>query len=44
MNTSSVNNTYDEASFYDDLNSWAKMGEDTYPNVVDTKALIGGGS
>ena len=22
--------------FYPDLNSWVKMGEDTYPNVVDT--------
>lgn len=31
-----VNNAYDEASFYGDLNSWVKMGEDTYPNVVDT--------
>ena len=31
-----VNNTYDEASFYADLNSWVKMGEDSYPAVVDT--------
>ena len=38
-----VNNTYDEASFYGDLNSWAKMGEDTYPNVVDTLGALTGG-
>lgn len=39
-----VNNTYDEASFYGDLNSWVKMGEDTYPNVVDTLGALTGGS
>ena len=39
-----VNNTYDEASFYADLNSWVKMGEDTYPNVVDTKGALTGGT
>jgi hypothetical protein len=38
-----VNNTYDEASFYADLTSWVKMGEDTYPNVVDTKGILTGG-
>ena len=38
-----VNNTYDEASFYGDLNSWVKMGEDTYPNVVDTLGALTGG-
>jgi hypothetical protein len=38
-----VNNTYDEASFYADLNSWVKMGEDTYPNVVDTLGALTGG-
>lgn len=38
-----VNNTYDEASFYGDLNSWVKMGEDSYPTVDDTlNALTGG--
>jgi hypothetical protein len=39
-----VNNTYDEAGFYGDLNSWVKMGEDTYPNVVDTLGALTGGS
>ena len=38
-----VNNTYDESSFYPDLNSWVKMGEDTYPNVVDTLGALTGG-
>ena len=39
-----VNNKYDEASFYADLNSWVKMGEDTFPNVTDTKGEMTGGS
>ena len=39
-----VNNTYDEASFYGDLTSWVKMGEDAYPSVVDTKGVMTGGS
>ena len=39
-----VNNAYDQASFYGDLNSWVKMGEDTYPNVVDTLGALTGGS
>ena len=39
-----VNNTYDEASFYGDLTSWVKMGEDTYPNVVDTLGALTGGT
>lgn len=39
-----VNNTYDEAGFYGDLNSWVKMGEDTYPSVVDTLGALTGGS
>ena len=38
-----VNNTYDEAGFYGDLTSWVKMGEDTYPNVVDTLGALTGG-
>ena len=38
-----VNNTYDESSFYADLNSWVKMGEDTYPEVVDTLGALTGG-
>lgn len=39
-----VSETYDEASFYDDLTSWAKMGEDAYPSVVDTKGALTGGA
>ena len=39
-----VNNSYDEASFYADLNSWVKMGEDTFPTVTDTKGEMTGGS
>ena len=39
-----VNNTYDESSFYADLNSWVKMGEDTYPDVVDTLGALTGGT
>lgn len=39
-----VNNTYDEAGFYGDLNSWVKMGEDPYPAVVDTLGALTGGS
>ena len=38
-----VNNTYDEAGFYGDLNSWVKMGEDSYPNVTDTLGALTGG-
>ena len=36
--------TYDEASFYGDLTSWAKMGEDVYPSVVDVIGTMSGGS
>jgi hypothetical protein len=39
-----VNNVYDEAGFYADLNSWVKMGEDTYPDVVDTLGALSGGA
>ena len=38
-----VNNTYDEASFYGDLTSWAKFGEDAYPSVVDVLGALTGG-
>jgi hypothetical protein len=38
-----VSETYNEASFYADLTSWVKMGEDTYPNVVDVKGALTGG-
>ena len=39
-----VSETYDEASFYSDLTSWAKMGEDTYPEVVDVIGAMTGGA
>lgn len=39
-----VNETYDESSFYADLTSWAKLGEDTYPAVVDIKGVLSGGT
>ena len=38
-----VQETYDQASFYDDLSSWAKLGEDPFPTVVDTKGDLTGG-
>ena len=38
-----VNETYDESSFYADLVSWIKMGENTYPEVSDTKGVMTGG-
>ena len=38
-----VNNTYDQASFYGDLTSWAKLGEDPFPTVVDTLGALTGG-
>ena len=39
-----VSETYDESSFYADLTSWAKFGEDTFPAVVDTKGAMTGGT
>ncbi len=39
----SVGEAYDEQSWYADLNSWAKLGEDPYPNVVDTVGGLTGG-
>ena len=39
-----VNETYDESSFYADLTSWAKMGEDIFPEVTDEKGVMTGGS
>lgn len=39
----SVGEAYDEQTWYPDLTSWAKLGEDTYPNVVDTKGALTGG-
>ena len=38
-----VNETYDEASFYADLTSWVKMGENNFPEVTDTKGVMTGG-
>jgi len=39
-----VNETYDESSFYADLTSWVKMGENDFPEVTDTKGVMTGGS
>ena len=39
-----VSETYDQASFYPDLNSWVKMGEDVFPAVTDEKGVLTGGS
>ena len=36
--------TYDESSFYSDLVSWIKMGENNYPEVTDTKGVMTGGA
>ena len=38
-----VNETYDESSFYADLSSWIKMGEDVFPAVSDEKGVMTGG-
>ena len=38
-----VSESYDQSSFYGDLTSWAKLGEDTYPNVTDTLGAMTGG-
>ena len=39
-----VSETYDESSFYGDLTSWVKMGEDTFPTVSDEKGVMTGGA
>jgi hypothetical protein len=39
-----VNETYDESSFYSDITSWVKMGEDIFPAVTDEKGVLTGGS
>ena len=39
----SVGEAFDEQTWYPDLNSWAKLGEDPYPNVVDTVGGLTGG-
>ena len=38
-----VSETYDESSFYADLISWIKMGEDVFPTVSDEKGVMTGG-
>ena len=38
-----VSETYDESSFYADLISWIKMGEDVFPTVSDEKGVMSGG-
>ena len=40
----SVGEAYDEQTWYPDLNSWAKLGEDPYPTVVDTVGGLTGGA
>ena len=39
-----VNETYDESSFYADLVSWVKMGENNFPEVTDTKGVMADGA
>ena len=39
-----VNETYDESSFYTDLTSWVKMGENDFPEVTDTKGVMTDGA
>ena len=39
-----VSETYDQASFYADLTSWIKMGEDSFPTVSDTLGAMTGGA
>ena len=39
-----VSETYDQSSFYADLTSWVKMGEDTFPTVSDEKGAMTGGA
>ena len=39
-----VNETYDESSFYADLVSWIKMGENNFPEVTDTKGVMTDGA
>ena len=36
--------TYDEASFYADITSWIKMGENNFPEVTDTKGVMTDGA
>ena len=39
----SIGEEYSEATYYEDLASWAMLGEDTYPTVTDTKGALTGG-
>ena len=39
-----VSEAYDESSFYADLSSWVKMGENEFPEVSDTKNVMTGGT
>ena len=38
------NEDFASLSFYGDICSWCKLGEDTYPNVLDLKGQLTGGS
>ncbi len=40
----SIGEAYDEATYYPDISTWAKLGEDTYPTVTDTKGALTGGT
>ena len=40
----SVGEAFDEQPWYGDLASWAKLGEDPYPTVVDTVGGLTGGA
>ena len=39
----SIQETYDQGGFYADLSTWAKLGEDPFPTVVDTLGDLTGG-
>ena len=39
----SFGEAFDEQTWYPDLNTWAKLGEDLYPTVVDIIGALTGG-
>lgn len=40
----STGTDFDELSIWDDMTSYSQLGSDTYPNVVDVKGALTGGS
>ena len=40
----SVGEAFDEQTWYPDLTTWAKLGEDPYPTVVDSIGTLSGGT